>query len=102
MGYRSSHLSPTIIQERLKQRTRVLRLRWHDDGDALLKGGKYLEFADGLLRLLRQLDAISSAVERQNQSYEFSHLARPGATGNIATRGVGTVRPRRGPTNDLA
>jgi hypothetical protein len=95
-------MSPIIIQERLKQRTRLLRLRWHEDGDALLMGGRYLEFADGLLRLMRQLDAISSAVERQTQSYEFSHLTRSGAAGNIASRGMGTVRPKRGPTNDLA
>lgn len=79
-------MSPTIIQDRLNQRTRVLRSRWHDHGDALLKDGKYLEFTDGLLRLMRQLDAISSAVERQTQSSKFSYLARPGVSTKIATR----------------
>ena len=80
----------------------MLRSRWHDHGDALLKAGKFLEFTDGLLRLMRQLDAISSAVERQTQSYEFNHIGRPGAATKIATRGKGSARPTRGPKNNLS
>lgn len=56
-------MSPSIVQDRLNNRSRVLRTRWHDEGQRLLKDGKFLEFADGLLRLLRQLDAISEAIE---------------------------------------
>jgi len=56
-------MSPKIVEDRLNNRSRVLRTRWHDDGQRLLKDGKFLEFADGLLRLLRQLDAISAAIE---------------------------------------
>ena len=56
-------MSPKIVEDRLNNRSRVLRTRWHQDGEALLKAHKFVEFADGLLRLLRQLDAISAAIE---------------------------------------
>jgi len=77
----------------------VLRVRWHADGDTLLKSGKYLEFMDGLLRLMRQLDAISTAVARLRTPSQFSFLSAPGVATNATTRGMGTVRPTRGPTN---
>ena len=91
----------TIIRDRLTQRARVLRVRWHTDGDALLRNGKYLDFTDGLLRLMRQLDAISSAITNLPQS-ESGSTDRQGAAMNVATRGRGTGRPARGPTNNLA
>jgi hypothetical protein len=56
-------MSPKIIEDRLNNRSRVLRTRWHGEGETLLKAGKFVEFADGLLRLMRQLDAIARAVE---------------------------------------
>jgi hypothetical protein len=55
-------MSPKIIEDRLMNRSRTLRTRWHGEGDRLLKEHKFVEFADGLLRLMRQLDAISEAV----------------------------------------
>lgn len=91
----------TIVRDRLNERVRVLRVRWHADGDILLKSGKYLEFTDGLLRLIRQLDAIGAAIERLPQSSHFSFLAAPGSNTHTAARGRGTIRPTRGPTNNL-
>jgi hypothetical protein len=55
-------MSPKIIEDRLTNRSRTLRTRWHAEGEKLLKDHKFVEFADGLLRLMRQLDAISEAV----------------------------------------
>ena len=55
-------MSPKIIEDRLMNRSRTLRTRWHNEGERLLKEHKFVEFADGLLRLMRQLDAISEAV----------------------------------------
>ena len=93
---------PIIVRERLNQRIRVLRLRWHDEGDTLLKSGKYLDFADGLLRLMRQLDAIGAAIAHLPQPSQFSYLAEPITATKAANRGTGTRRPRRGPTDSLA
>ena len=56
-------MNPKIVEDRLNNRSRFLRTNWHTQGEHLLKEGKFLEFADGLLRLLRQLDAISAAIE---------------------------------------
>jgi hypothetical protein len=55
-------MSPKIIEDRLMNRSRTLRTRWHSEGERLLKAHQFVEFADGLLRLMRQLDAISEAV----------------------------------------
>lgn len=92
---------PIIVRDRLNLRIRVLRVRWHAEGDTLLKSGKYLDFADGLLRLMRQLDAIGTAIAHLPQPSQFSSLAEPGTSAKTATRGMGTIRPRRGPTNSL-
>ena len=94
-------MGSTIIRDRLNNRARVLRVRWHADGETLLKAGKYLEFADGLLRLMRQLDAISAALALLPRPSQFGFFAGPGAATNVATRGMGTVRPTRGPSNNL-
>jgi hypothetical protein len=56
-------MNPKIIEDRLNNRSRFLRTSWHNEGERLLKEGKFLEFADGLLRLVRQLDAITYALE---------------------------------------
>lgn len=73
-------------------------MQWHDHGDKLLKDGKYLDFADGLIRLIRQLDAIGSAIARLPLPFQFSYTAGQGAATDVATRGMGTSLPTRGPT----
>ena len=80
----------------------MLRVRWHAYGDTLLKNGKYLEFADGLLRLMRQLDAIGSAIALLPTPSQFSFLAGPGAATGVTARGTRTVRPKRGPANGVS
>ena len=61
-------MHPKIVEDRLLNRINVLRVRWHAEGDLLLQAGKYVQFTDGLLRLIRQLDAISEAIARVSQS----------------------------------
>ena len=57
-------MNPQIVEDRLTHRVNVLRVRWHAEGDLLLQAGKYVEFAEGLLRLMRQLDSIGEAISR--------------------------------------
>jgi hypothetical protein len=94
-------LNPTIVKDRFNRRIRFLRARWHADGDALLANGQYLEFTDGLLRLMRQLDAISAAIERQTSSPDFRFLGRSSSAADIAALEKGSKKPRRGPKNNL-
>jgi len=92
-------ISSAIISDRLANRGRVLRIRWHAEGESLLKSGKYLEFADGLLRLMRQLDAISAAVARLPQPAQIGFGVSQTVGANLVKERSGVSRPTRGPTN---
>lgn len=92
-------LGPTIVRDRLHSRGRDLRTRWHHSGDALLEAHNYLAFADGLLRLMRQLDAIDLAVARLPLPTQFAFGL--GQAANGSTRSQGTARPTRRPTGGI-
>lgn len=87
-------MSPKIIEDRLMNRSRTLRTRWHSDGDRLLKEHKFVEFADGLLRLMRQLDAISEAIAMLSLrsaagatgAFDMAHSASFNSRANRPTR----------------
>jgi hypothetical protein len=68
-------MNPKIVEDRLVHRVNVLRVRWHVEGDLLLEAGKYVEFTDGLLRLMRQLDSIAEAISRLSLSSRLGGLA---------------------------
>ena len=90
-------MNPKIIEDRLVHRVNVLRVRWHAEGDLLLQSGKYLEYSDGLLRLMRQLDSIAEAIAKLSHPVGFAGF---GSMPPSAARS-GTDRPSRRPAGGI-